>query len=203
MIDLISKPALMLTEKIYEILLQKLILFSPISHAFKIELKRKITLKKFLKGQKILITRHRVNKLWFLIEGFAKETGFDDEFERTTWFFFENDFIFAYPSFFSQLPAFRDVAMITDGTVLEITYNDLILLRKKFEELVIIMDMARDLCEQDRARYAARMHSLSAQERYNRFYNEHKALFNIAKHKDITSFLGIKSDSFSRFYTND
>ncbi|WP_316809213.1 cyclic nucleotide-binding domain-containing protein [Pedobacter agri] len=184
----------------YEKLFFKLEKFSSPSPGLRDKLFSKTVIRQVAKGNLLLKANNRVNKLWFLAEGFAKETAHDENYERISWFYFPGDFMYAYPSFFSQLPAFRDIESISKCVLIEITYVNLIQLRQEFTELETIIDLARDFCEADRAKYASRMQMLNARQRYDRFYNEHSNIFNVAKHKDILSFLGIKADSFSRFY---
>jgi hypothetical protein len=173
----------MSTDLIFDALLEKIASFQQITPRF----------------AQLLKAGNRPAHLWFMYEGFAREIGHDEEYERTSWFYFAGDFMYSYPSFFSQLPAFRDIEIIDKSTLIEISYKDLIGLRHDFEELNLIFDLARDQCESERARYAAENHTLSAGERYEQYYQKHKPLFNIARHKDIASFLRIKSDGFRRY----
>jgi len=151
------------------------------------------------KGKILIKSGQRPKKIWFLYQGFAREVGHDEGGERTTWFFSPGDFLYAYPSFFSQLPAFRDIEIIRDSALLEISFQNLILLRHQFEELVGLIDIARDFCDMERARLVSMRETLSAKERYDRYFSDHKQLFNFARHKDIASLLGIKSDGFRRY----
>jgi hypothetical protein len=151
------------------------------------------------RGGMLIKSGHRPKKRWYLYHGFAREIGNDEDSERTTWFFSPGDFVYAYPSFFSQLPAFRDVEIISDSILLEVSFQNLILLRHRFEELVNLIDIARDCCDLERGRLVSMRENLSAKERYDRYFNDHKLLFNFAKHKDIASLLGIKSDGFRRY----
>ncbi|MDQ0966865.1 CRP-like cAMP-binding protein [Flavobacterium sp. W4I14] len=189
----------MLSDFIFEALLERISSFKQITSIFTKRLRPLLTVREVVRGEILLRAGSRPDRLWFLHKGYAREVGHDEDDERTSWFYFENDFMLAYPSFFSQLPAFRDIELLSEGTVVEISYSSLILLRQDFQELNIIIDLARDHCESDRAKFASQMHTLTARERYEKFYQEHKALFNVARHKDIANFLRIKSDGFRRY----
>lgn len=174
--------------------------YSPLSPAIRKSLILLLTPVSLEKGGVILKAGKKIDRLWFLVSGFAKEIAHGEKAKRVSWFYCPGDFMNSYPSFFNQLPAFRDIEMLSSGIVVEISCRDLITLRQQYEELAIVIDLARDDCETQRAKYASSMYSLNARERFEQLYAEHPVLFNVAKHKDITSFLGIKADSFSRFY---
>lgn len=184
---------------IFDTLLKKVSSFQQVSPRFIRRLIPLLRIREMSRGMLLLQAGHRPAHLWFMYEGFAREIGHDEEYERTSWFYFAGDFMYSYPSFFNQLPAFRDIEIIADSTVVEISYKDLIGLRHDFEELNFTIDLARDQCESERARHASESHTLSARERYEQFYKKHKPLFNLARHKDIASFLRIKSDGFRRY----
>lgn len=186
-------------ELFFDDLLEKLSSFHQITTSFSQKLKTMLIVRKFSRGDVLLKAGHRSAHLWYLVEGFAKEVGHDEDYERTSWFYFPGDFMYSYPSFFSQLPAFRDIEMITECTIVQISYKELITLRHDFEEVNFIFDLARSHCETQRAKHASDISSFSARKRYEKFYQSHKALFNVARHKDIASFLGIKSDGFRRY----
>ena len=189
----------MSTDLIFNALLEKISAFHQITPLFIQKLKPLIKARVLNRGDLLIRSGYRSTHIWFMVEGFAREVGHDEELERTCWFYFAGDFMYAYPSFFSQLPAFRDIEIISKSIVCEISYKDLINLRIDYEEVNSIIDLARAQCELERARYASENHTLTAGERYEQFYNRHKSLFNIARHKDIASFLRIKSDGFRRY----
>lgn len=193
------QTASMSTDPIFERLLEKLESFQHLSINFKQTLRPLLKLRHLATGEILLRYGSRNNNIWFMYEGFAREIAHEEQNEWTSWFYFAGDFMFSYPSLFSHLPAFRDIEMITIGEVLEISYSNLLMLRNKFPELITIVDLARDECEMERARYASCTHTLNAKERYERFFKDHKMLFNVARHKDIASFLGIKSDGLRRY----
>ncbi|UKT65049.1 Crp/Fnr family transcriptional regulator [Pedobacter mucosus] len=184
---------------IFQAVVSKLEQFQPLSKHLQDALLPLLSELRVPKGQILIRSGERSSRLWFLYEGFAREISHDEASERTTWFFSPNDFLFAYPSFFSQLPAFRDIEIISDSILVELSFRNLILMRRDFEELVGLVDVARDYCEMERARFVSMRDALSAQDRYDRYYADHKQLFNFAKHKDIANLLGIKADGLRRY----
>lgn len=189
----------MISDLIFRTLVEKLQHLQPVSRPLIDAIYPLLEEVRVAKGDLLIKSGHKSSKLWFLYRGYAREVGHDEDRQRTTWFFSPGDFLFAYPSFFSQLPAFRDIELITEGVLLEISFRNLILLRHDFEELVGLVDLARDHCEMERAQFVSMRDALSAQDRYDRYYAEHKQLFNFARHKDIANLLGIKTDGLRRY----
>lgn len=189
----------MLTDLTFQSVLRKLERYQPLSTQFKDALYPLLEESQVSKGKLLIKSGRRSSRLWFLCNGFAREIGHDEDHERTTWFFSPNDFLFSYPSFFSQLPAFRDIEIITESTVIELSFQNLVRLRHDFEEVVGLVDLIRDDCELERARFVSMRDALTAQQRYDRYFAEHKQLFNFAKHKDIANLLGIKADGLRRY----
>lgn len=184
---------------IFQSLIEKLESFREITPHLAKAIIARLSIRYCNRGEILLEAGYRSRHLWFLFKGYAREIGHDEDLERTSWFYFNSDFLYAYPSFFNHLPAMRDIQMLTEGILLEISYQDLISLRNDYSELNILIDRARDRCESERALHATRINSLTAQERYDIFYEKHKSIFNVARHKDIASFLKIKTDGLRRY----
>jgi len=159
-----------------------------------------ITTEHFQNKQAIITSGKRNNAVYFLFAGFAKEIAYDQDFERVSWFFQPGDFIYPYPGLFARIPAIRDVSFISGASVVAINFRDLIALRNNSAELAKLIDLIRDHCETERARHASQMFTMLAKDRFDSLLTEKPGIFRVAKHKDISSFLGIKTDSFSRLY---
>jgi len=192
----------MLYDAAFEMLCRRLSSFHPFSLVFRAELQSMLSLVEFNKGEVMVATGQRQAKVWFLCHGHAKEIScFDrDVRERVSWFWFAGDFIFSYPGFFSQEPAITDIVLIEGCTLLEISFEDFMRLRDGFVEVPLLVEKIRSHCELLRVGHASDLVNLSAKERYQSFYGQHRSLFQVAKQKDIASFLGIRNDGFNRYY---
>lgn len=72
-------------------------------------------------------------------------------------------------------------------------------LRMGFAEVHLLVEKIRGYYEGLRVVQAQDLVNLSAKERYQKFFEVHKGLFNIAKHRDIASFLGFRDHGFHRY----
>lgn len=153
------------------------------------------------KGERIQKAGERCSRIWFLKKGFAREINWDTEtgIARTTWFWFASEFLFGSPFLFSRQSSVTDIEAITDCKLLELTYVDLFKLKKLSSDIELVVERMRAKCEMERSAHATALLFLSSRDRYLRYYNLHRELFNVARHKDIAIFLGIKDDGFNRF----
>jgi CRP-like cAMP-binding protein len=164
-------------------------------------LRSSFTRVRFSKGERIQKSGERCSRIWFLKKGFAREITRDPETgtARTTWFWFASEFLFGSPFLFSRQPSVTDIDAINDCKLLELSYVDLLKLKKLSPDIELVVERMRAKCEMERSAHATALLFLSSRDRYIRYYNLHRELFNVAKHKDIAIFLGIKDDGFNRF----
>lgn len=139
--------------------------------------------------------------VWFVHMGTAKEVSACDNLlgSRVSWFWSASDFVFSYPGFFAREPAVASIELVEDSVLLEIAYADLMGLKEEFEEVGLLVEKIRAGHEKLRAAHAMDLVNLNARERYRKFFEGNKRLFNVAKHKDIAGFLGIRDDGFHRY----
>ncbi|MBT2563751.1 cyclic nucleotide-binding domain-containing protein [Pedobacter sp. ISL-68] len=156
---------------------------------------------RYNRGELVQKAGTRSSRIWFLQKGFAREITIDPDTgtSRTTWFWFTADFLFGSPFLFSRQPSFTHIEAITDCTMLELSYAGLLRLKDRSWDMELVIERMRAKCEMERSAYASDLILLSSKERYLKYYNLHRELFNVAKHKDIAIFLGIKDDGFNRF----
>ena len=193
----------MLFDAAFNLLCQRLSFFHPFSLVFRVELQSMMSLVELRKGEVMVAHGQRQTKVWFLCEGHAKEVSSSDQDgrEHVSWFWFAGDFIFSYPGFFAQEPAIADIVLIEDCVLLEISFEGFVKLREEFAEVTLLVEKIRSYYERLRVGHASDLVNLSARERYQKFFAEHKSLFNSARHRDIASFLGIRNDGFNRYYS--
>ena len=192
----------MLFQVAYQILIERLSGFYPLSTGFTQALRPMLSLVELKRGRVLVDRGKRQQMVWLLCRGHAKEVSASEVQVkgRASWFWFAGDFLFSYPGFFSQEPAIASIELVEDSVLLEISYVDFMALREGFAEVPLLVEKIRGHYERLRVGHAADLVSLSARERYLKFHSEHKSLFNVAKQKDIAAFLGIRDDGFHRYY---
>lgn len=191
----------MYAQNAYMHLVVTLMAYAELSRGFSGALFELLSFGGFSKGRVMVECGKRQDVVWFLHRGTAKEVSpcEDSALGRTSWFFTPSDFLFAHPGFFAREPAIASIELIEDCYLAEISYSDFMVLRGEFAEVEVLVERIRAKHEKARAEHLGDLVNLSAKERYHKFYAAHKGLFNVAKHKDIASFLGIKDDGFHRY----
>jgi len=96
-------------------------------------------------------------------------------------------------------PAVASIELVEDSVLIEISYVDFMSLLESFGEVPSLVEKIRANYQKMRAGNSVDLANLYARERYQKFFGLHKELFNVAKHKDIASFLGIRDDGFHRY----
>ncbi|MEJ5996588.1 cyclic nucleotide-binding domain-containing protein [Pedobacter sp. Du54] len=176
--------------------------YASLSTGFATALSPLVNCRSLKKGRVLVEVGRKEQLVWFLHAGTVKEvTAIQEQgTERVSWFWFPSDFIFYYPGFFAREPSASRIELVEDSLVLEIAYRDFISLVEKFSEVPLLIEKIRSRYENQRVSHSASLTTLNAKQRYLKFYQAHKNIFNVVKHKDIASFLGIKNDGFRRYH---
>jgi signal-transduction protein with cAMP-binding, CBS, and nucleotidyltransferase domain len=192
----------MLDQTAFLHLLVRLNGFAGVSPSLGLALRGLVVLRKLKKGTVLVERGKRSQRVWFMHVGSAKEVSAAGEglSDRVSWFFFASELLFSFPGFFAGEVASASIELLEDSVLLEIAYADLMGLRESFNEVGFLVEKIRAAHERARALHSRDVMSLSARERFVKFFGEHKRLFNVARHKDIASFLGIKDDGFHRYW---
>ncbi len=169
--------------------------------AFKIELRKVVQQVRFDKGITLQNDLQFADRLWFVLSGSAKEVTVnqDTRTELTTWFWFTGDVIFTGPGFFNRVASDACIKLMEDSSLIYLTHQDYMRLRKQFPELEQLTERIRGYYDAFRKQHLIDLVKLSAMERFKKFTTARKAYYNVAMHKDVLEFLGIKADSYSRF----
>lgn len=140
-------------------------------------------------------------QMWFVASGLVREisSSADTVTGRTSWFWYEGDFVFAHPGFFAGLPSLIEVEAYPGTILLELSRMDLALLIQNFQEGPLLIETLRYRNQAARSAHQSDLVNLKHAEMVRRFYQEHKAVFLTARAKDIASFLGIKDNGIHRF----
>lgn len=191
----------MLFEACFLHLIERLSSFHPMSSGLVLALKHSLRLVEYGRGQILVNVGKRQEMVWFLVNGTAREVTPSIDFKKgkVSWFWFEDDFVFSYPGFFAQEPAQASIELVEQCRMLQLSYVDLMLLRERFFDMQLLLERLRSYYERARVNHANDLANLPAKERYLKFYSSHKRIFNVARHKDIASFLGIRDDGFHRY----
>ncbi len=176
--------------------------FGAVSGEFTSVLRSLVVLREWKKGRVLVELGRRQQLVWFMHCGTAKEVSMDGDGTnaRVSWFWFSSDFLFSFPGFFAQEPALAAMELVEDCVLLEISYGELMGLRERFSEVSLLVERIRAAYEKNRVLHAGDLVNLSAKERFDKFFGLHKGLFNVARHKDIAGFLGIKDDGLHRYW---
>ncbi|MFF9961482.1 Crp/Fnr family transcriptional regulator [Pedobacter suwonensis] len=193
----------MISDLHYQSIINRINSFCEISLAFSNALRPMLKTYKFPNSEYILRKGRRAKFAWFVVEGYLREiTNSNGESTmHTTWFWYPNDFVLAYPVFFNQKEAISDIEVLPNTILLEISYEDFITLKALYPEVNRLVEELKFYYDKARLDHNEDLFNLSGKQKYQKFHSAHPALFNVAKHKDITSFLGMKDFSFRRYYS--
>jgi CRP-like cAMP-binding protein len=182
-------------------LLKVLERFCALSGEFATALEPLIVSRRFNGLKNILREGEVQEQLWFVASGLVREVSLspDTAVGRTSWFWYEGDFVFAQPGFFAGLPSLVEIEVYGGTVLLELPRMDLAVLMQDFEEGSLLTETIRYRNEAARSAHTADLINLRHAEMVRRFYRDHKSVFLIARAKDIASFLGIKDNGIRRF----
>ena len=180
-------------------MIQRLSTFQPLSSGLVLALKHSLTLVEFARGHLLVDVGKRQQLVWFMVSGTVKEVTPILKREWRAGSGSRMIFVFSYPSFFAHEPALALIETVEECRMLELSYSDFMVLKDRFMEMQLLVEWVRSRYAKVRVSHASDLVSLSAKERYNKFYAAHKKIFNVTKHKDIASFLGIRDDGFHRY----
>lgn len=193
----------MISDLHYQAIINRISSFCEISPAFYNALRPMLKCYKFPNSEYILRKGRRAKFAWFVLEGYLREVTNSNASNNmhTTWFWYPNDFVLAYPVFFNQKEAISDIEVLANTILLEISHEDFITLKASHPEVNKLVEEVKFYYDKARLDHNEDLFNLSGKQKYQKFHAAHPALFNVAKHKDITSFLGMKDFSFRRYYS--
>lgn len=91
--------------------------------------------------------------------------------------------MFSYPGFFSREPVIAAIELVEDSVVLEISYDDFMSLKERFNEVPLLVEKIRGYYERLRVGRTSDFVNLSANDRYKKFYQAH-SIFQCCQAKD-------------------
>ncbi|MDN3588051.1 hypothetical protein QWY86_15315 [Pedobacter aquatilis] len=193
----------MLTDEYFQAVVKRIDSLTEVTPSFYIALRPLLKVYKFPNAEFILRKGRKAKFAWFVIKGYLREVNRNNDtgLPHTTWFWYPNDFVLAYPVFFNQKDAISDIEVLPNTTILEISHDDFLMLKSKFPAVIKLIEELKFYYDKARIDHQEDLFNLSGKEKYRKFYAAHSALFNVAKHKDIASFLGLKDIGFRRYYS--
>jgi CRP-like cAMP-binding protein len=187
------------TMKPFEKLFTVLMAVYPLSDALKEFLAQRVKIHKFKTGHILLEPGEVANHIYFITKGLLRAYYTDDEGEEQTfWLMMENDMMASAYSFFTRRPGELTIEVIEECELISIDYETLEEVYKEFIEFNIV---GRILTQKyytlsDERAMILRMKKI--EDRYWYMQDNHPALLNRVKQKDIASYLGTTSPTIWR-----
>lgn len=150
------------------------------------------------KGDLFLELGQRCNKLSFIQSGIVRVYAYHDGKEVTQWIGQDGYFMTDLASFVLDIPARWQIQALTDVKILTLNKSDYKSFEKKFPEWNIIEKRFISKCFIMLENRVFDFISLSAEERYLKFFEFNKSLFNQVPLQYIASMLGMTPETFSR-----
>jgi len=193
----------MITDEYYQAIINRITSFCEIPPSFYTALRPMLKVYKFPNAEYILRKGRKAKFAWFVVEGYLREVTNSNPSNpgHTTWFWYPGDFVLAYPVFFNQKEAISDIEVLPNTILLEISHEDFLSLKAAFPEVSRLQEEVKFYFDKARIDHSEDLFNLSGKQKYQEFQKAHPALFNVAKHKDIASFLGLKDIGFRRYYS--
>jgi CRP-like cAMP-binding protein len=191
----------MVSQEYFGQLIRMLEQLCPVSAEFEKALNPLIILREFSAVKNMLREGEVQQQIWFVASGLVREVSpsADTASGRTSWFWYEGDFVFAHPGFFAGLPSLVEVEVYAGTVLLELSRMDLSLILQNFKEGSALVETLRYRNQAARSAHISDLVNLKHAEMVRKYYQEHKATFLTARAKDIASFLGIKDNGIHRF----
>jgi CRP-like cAMP-binding protein len=158
-----------------------------------------LTIKTIQKNEFLIKEGKQANELGFVVDGMFRQYYTKDGEEKTTYFFFENNFIGAYISCITSKPSLISIEALSVATYISFPYSVLLQL---YDKSIAWQKFGRVMAEYLMIGLEERMVSLllqSPEERYIDLLNSNKSkiLEHIPQHY-VANYLGITPVSMSR-----
>ena len=153
----------------------------------------------FIKGADVLLPTEICKYVYFLESGFFRQYNLIEGEEHTLDFAVENQFSTVLQSFLHQGKNKVGIVAEADSLTYRLSYYDWMALEDHSIEFLLLSKrlLCSHLLKADYERTLYR--TASTAEKYTHFCQHYRTASQMARHKDIASYLGITSPSFSRF----
>lgn len=172
--------------------------YSTLSLECQEELPNKATILSLEKGSILVREGQYSDKTFYIIKGCARAYYLKDGKDISDWFAFENEFISAIVSFFTEKPSPHYIELLEDSILIELSRDDIEGLADKyhdFERLLRVIVTQTMLSHQERI---ASMQFYNAEQKYENLLVIRPDITQRVPLTDIASYLGITLETLSR-----
>jgi hypothetical protein len=174
--------------------------FMVLSFRVKMTMKEVLYETTYEKDARILNFGDTQQVVWFLMEGLLREIRMNQKTlkEKTSWFWPSKNFCYTDPGFFSQQPSERAIEASQKCKVVFISYPDWSALKSEFEEIEVLTEMIRAMCNKMKMEHMEDMKLLSIEERYLDKEEILDYLFPRTQLNYIADYMGMAPDTLGR-----
>jgi CRP-like cAMP-binding protein len=135
---------------------------------------------------------------YFIHSGVLRASILNNGEDVSVGFSYNGDYSGAYDSFLDQKPTDWTIQALTDSDGLRISYNDLMEMFDIYKSVERWGRMFNANMLVGMSRRQLEVRSFSAEERYDRLYNQSPHIFQLVSQKHLASYLGMTPETFSR-----
>jgi len=175
--------------------------YSPLTYDCEQELLGFVKILKLKKNSTLIREGQYSDKTYYIVSGCARAYYLRDGKDISDWFAFENEFISAIISFFTNKPSPHLIELLEDSILVEFSREQIEKLCTKyhdFERLVRVIVTNTMLRQQERI---ASIQFQSARQKYENILAIHPNITNRIPLTHIASYLGITLETLSRIRT--
>lgn len=189
-----------ITVESFNILIESLERYFVLGDRFKRLLRTTLFEIEYKKGSRILSAGSKQKIVWFMLEGLAREIRVDEETfeEQTLWFWFELDFLYTTPGFFSREESETAIELLEDCKMVFISYENWSRLKSLFKETEPTTENVRGEYDRLRKLHAEDIKNLGTVDRYLKHEAILKKLFARTKLGFIAEFMGMAPDTLGK-----
>lgn len=187
-------------------LFENISFYGPLFPEVKEMIRVETDIKKFLKGEFILMEGEICKYCYFVISGimmayFQKDEDGENEDDAVVWFMSTGDVAIGVTSFYEQSPSKEFIVALEDTICIRLSYEALQRIYDRHVEFNII---GRRLTEKYHMKFHMRNSTIvySAKVRYKKFQEEHPNLVNRIPNIYIASYIGITPSHLSKIKNN-
>ena len=157
-----------------------------------------ITKESVSKGDFLLKQGDTCKHLYFNESGIIRCFSLIDGIDITTWFSFKNEFITSFTSFFPKVPSYENMELLTDATLLKISFSDFDTLRRQSIEFERVINHFITLYTIQIEKRLFQIQTQSAIEKYQTMLRSEPHLIQKIPSKHLASYLGVTRETLSR-----